>query len=121
MFNEMEPIVHDKHATMTPDERLLLSVAAKNYISQDRRTHRTISVIKTYGQYQKHFELLEEYGAKVATRLVTKCLRVIDLIDQKVLEVDKNNEDIEADVFVQFHQMKADFYRYICECCAEEK
>jgi len=64
---------------------------------------------------------LEEYGAKVATRLITKCLRIIDLIDQKVLEVDKNNEDIEADVFVQFHQMKADFYRYICECCSEEK
>ena len=77
----MEPIVHDKAASLTPDERLLLSVAAKNYISQDRRTFRTISVIKTYSQYHKYFELLEEYGAKVALRLITKCLRVIDLLD----------------------------------------
>lgn len=121
MYLQIEPIVHDKAASMTPDERLLLSVAAKNYIAQDRRTHRTISVIKTYSQYHKYFELLEDYGAKVATRLITKCLRIIDLIDQKVLEVDKNNEDIDSEVFVEFHKMKADFYRYICECCSEEK
>lgn len=33
MYQEIEPIVHDKAASLTPDERLLLSVAAKNYIS----------------------------------------------------------------------------------------
>lgn len=121
MLNFMEPIVVEKAASMTQDDRTLFGVSAKNYIQQDRRTHRTISVVKTYNQFERYIPLLDEYLDKVIIRLTQKCQRVIDLIDRKVLDIDKENTEIEPEVFAFFWKMKADFFRYIAEASKDDR
>ena len=46
MVDFLKPVIKEKGATLTPDERNLLSVAFKNLVSQQRTAIRTISAIE---------------------------------------------------------------------------
>jgi len=78
-------------------------------------------VVKTYNQFERYIPLLDEYLDKVIIRLTQKCQRVIDLIDRKVLDIDKENTEIEPEVFAFFWKMKGDFFRYIAEASKDDR
>ena len=114
MLNFMEPIVVEKAASMTQDDRTLFGVAAKNYIAQDRRTHRTISVVKTYNQFERYIPLLDEYLDKVIIRLTQKCQRVIDLIRANFFSPEEEGvfDSVLSSLDYDHYMLAADFDSY---------
>lgn len=110
MVEFLKPVLDQKGADVSSDERNLLSVAFKNLISSKRTAWRTISAIEQNPKYQKFGESLAGYKKKIEDGLYRDCENVISLIQSKALS--KSSEP-EARAF--FVKMVGDYYRYIAE------
>ena len=115
MLELILPIVKLKTLSLDNDERTLFAVACKNYVSKERTTYRTIKAIMGFLTYRNKRDVLIEYQFEVARRYDTQCMKIVDLIDQFVLEPEKENKKPNLEGLAFFLKLKADFYRYICE------
>merc|ERR1712045_374456 len=97
-------------------ERNLLSVAFKNLISSKRAACRTISAIEQNPKYTKFNSALLDYKTKIETQLMADCQKVIDMINNRVLNGECSDE---AKAF--FVKMVGDYYRYIAENAKDAK
>ena len=110
MVDFLEEVLQVKAGGVNPDERNLLSVAFKNLISSKRAACRTISAIEQNPKYAKFNGALLEYKTKIETQLQADCQKIIDMINNRVLNGECADE---AKAF--FVKMVGDYYRYIAE------
>lgn len=110
MVDFLKPVLDSKGGELSSDERNLLSVAFKNLISTKRTAWRTISAIEQNPKYSKFGESLAAYKKKIEDGLYKDCEMIIELIRQKVL---KSQCQEESKAF--FVKMVGDYYRYIAE------
>jgi hypothetical protein len=110
MVEFLKPVLDQKGADVTSDERNLLSVAFKNLISSKRTAWRTISAIEQNPKYQKFGESLASYKKKIEDGLYKDCENIIHMISSKALS--KASEPESRAFFVK---MVGDYYRYIAE------
>lgn len=85
MVDFLKPVLDQKGADLSSDERNLLSVAFKNLISSKRTAWRTISAIEQNPKYTKFAESLATYKKKIEEGLYKDCENIISLIQTKVL------------------------------------
>ena len=110
MVDFLEEVLVAKGGTVNPDERNLLSVAFKNLISSKRAACRTISAIEQNPKYSKFNGALIAYKMQIEDQLTNDCQKIIDMINNRVLNTDCTDE---AKAF--FVKMVGDYYRYIAE------
>lgn len=110
MVSFLASVLDEKGASVTSDERNLLSVAFKNLISSKRAACRTIAAIEQNPKYSKFNDALATYKNSIESQLQADCQRIIDMISQKVLS---KACDGESKAF--FVKMVGDYYRYIAE------
>ena len=115
MVDFLEEVLVIKGGTVNPDERNLLSVAFKNLISSKRAACRTISAIEQNPKYSKFNAALLAYKGQIETQLQGDCQKIIDMINNRVLNTDCTEE---AKAF--FVKMVGDYYRYIAENAKED-
>jgi 14-3-3 protein epsilon len=116
MVDFLEEVLQAKGGSVNPDERNLLSVAFKNLISSKRAACRTISAIEQNPKYSKFNAALLAYKTKIEEQLQGDCQKIIDMINNRVLNTDCSDE---AKAF--FVKMVGDYYRYIAENAKEAK
>jgi 14-3-3 protein epsilon len=80
MVDFLKPVLDQKGADITSDERNLLSVAFKNLISSKRTAWRTISAIEQNPKYAKFQEALHGYKRKIEEALYKDCENIIQII-----------------------------------------
>lgn len=110
MVNFLKPVLDSKGATLSSDERNLLSVAFKSLISSKRAAWRTISAIEQNPKYAKYGDALQTYKKKIETALYQDCHNIIEIVRSKVL-----TKQIENEPKAFFVKMVGDYYRYIAE------
>jgi 14-3-3 protein epsilon len=110
MVNFLKPVLDNKGATLSSDERNLLSVAFKSLISSKRAAWRTITAIEQNPKYQKYGAALADYKKKIETSLYADCDHIIEIVRTKVL-----SKPIENEPKAFFVKMVGDYYRYIAE------
>lgn len=110
MLDFLIQVVDAKDEELTADERNLLSVGFKNYISSARTAWRTIEAIEKSDKYTQYSNDWSRYKLKVLRELEGRWKRIISIIREKILP--KSNE-IEARAF--YLKMIGDYYRYIAE------
>ena len=116
MVKFLEDVLKEKGGSVNPDERNLLSVAFKNLISSKRAACRTISAIEQNPKYAKFNGALIEYKTQIETQLAADCQKIIDMINNRVLNGQCADE---AKAF--FVKMVGDYYRYIAENAKDAK
>lgn len=116
MIEFLKPVIHQKGAALTVDERNLLSVAFKNYITQPRSAIRTIAAIEQNQKYAKFSEGMASYKRRIEDELYNNCMEIINCIKNDVLS--KASED-EARAF--FLKMIGDYCRYIAESAKDQR
>lgn len=110
MLDFLIQIIENKEEDLSPEERNLLSVGFKNYISSARTAWRTIEAIEKSDKYSQYASECSRYKMKVLRELEARCKTVISVIRDRILP--KSNE-IEARTF--YLKMIGDYYRYIAE------
>ena len=110
MVDFLKPVIKEKGAGLSNDERNLLSVAFKNLISSQRSGIRTISAIEQNKKYEKYAGALAEYKTKIENILFQNCENIIQIIKSDILA---GADDQEAKAF--FLKMIGDYCRYIAE------
>ena len=110
MVSFLDEVLAAKGGEVNPDERNLLSVAFKNLISSKRAACRTISAVEQNPKYSKFNGALLEYKTRIEGQLSQDCMRIIDMINNRVLAGTCADE---AKAF--FVKMVGDYYRYIAE------
>ncbi len=110
MVTFLKEVLAEKHGSVNPDERNLLSVAFKNLISSKRAACRTISAIEQNPKYSKFNEALLTYKTGIETKLQQDCEKIIDMINTCVLA-----HPCEEEAKAFFVKMIGDYYRYIAE------
>lgn len=80
MVDFLKPVLDQKGADISSDERNLLSVAFKNLISSKRTAWRTISAIEQNPKYQKFSDSLGGYKKRIEEGLYRDCENIIHLI-----------------------------------------
>ena len=110
MVEQLEHVLEVKGSEITSDERNLLSVAFKNLISSKRAACRTIAAIEQNPKYTKFADALLNYKTGIENKLQADCQRIIDTINNKVL-----NKSCEGEPKAFFVKMVGDYYRYIAE------
>ena len=73
MLEFLDPIMQNKGAKMTTEERVLMQVACKNIIEPLRRVWRTIATIETYERFDKYQKYIEEYKDDIRERYDKEC------------------------------------------------
>jgi len=116
MVDFLKPVIKEKGAALSTDERNLLSVAFKNLVSQQRTAIRTISAIEQNQKYAKFGGSMGEYKKRIEEELYRNCDEIIGLIRTDVLT--KASDD-ESRAF--FLKMIGDYCRYIAESAKEER
>ena len=116
MVDYLSKVLQSKGAEVNADERNLLSVAFKNLISSKRQACRTIVAIEQNPKYANFATALAAYKTQIESQLVQDCERVIQIINDHVLN---GNCDGEAKAF--FVKMVGDYYRYISENAKDAK
>jgi 14-3-3 protein epsilon len=106
----LKPVIKEKGANLTIDERNLLSVAFKNLVSQQRTAIRTIGAIEQNQKYAKFAHGMADYKQRIEEELYRNCDEIIGLIRSDVLA--KADVD-EAKSF--FQKMIGDYCRYVAE------
>merc|ERR1712014_271265 len=98
---------------LSVEERNLLSVAYENAVGSRRAAWRIITSVeqkeKTKGN-EEQAKWAKEYCTKVETELQKICDKILELLDQNLIQKASNGE---SKVFYQ--KMKADYFRYIAE------
>jgi 14-3-3 protein epsilon len=110
MVDFLKPVIKEKGANLTIDERNLLSVAFKNLVSQQRTAIRTIGAIEQNQKYAKFAHGMADYKQRIEEELYRNCDEIIGLIRSEVLA--KADID-EAKSF--FQKMIGDYCRYVAE------
>merc|ERR1711934_665215 len=116
MVDFLDEVLAVKGGSVNPDERNLLSVAFKNLISSKRAACRTISAIEQNPKYAKFNAALLTYKTSIETQLQNDCQKIIDMINNRVLQGECADE---AKAF--FVKMVGDYYRYIAENAKDAK
>lgn len=116
MVDFLKPVIKEKGASLTTDERNLLSVAFKNLVSQQRTAIRTIAAIEQNQKYQKFAGGMGEYKKKIEEELYRNCDEIINLIKAEVLA---KAADDESRAF--FLKMIGDYCRYIAESAKDAR
>lgn len=116
MVDFLKPVLDQKGADVSSEERNLLSVAFKNLISSKRTAWRTISAIEQNPKYQKFGESLASYKKRIEELLYKDCESIIEIIQSKVL-----SKTAEAEAKAFFVKMVGDYYRYIAETAQGDK
>ena len=116
MVNFLRPVIKEKGASLTNDERNLLSVAFKNLISSQRSAIRTISAIEQNKKYEKYAGPLATYKTRIESDLFKNCDDIIAVIKADILA---SASDQEAKAF--FLKMIGDYCRYIAENAKGDK
>lgn len=110
MVDFLKPLVKEKGAGLTTEERNLLSVGFKNLIGSKRTAIRTISAIEQNPKYQKFGDALNTYKRKIEDELSKDCDLIISIVRDDAL---KNASEAESKSF--FLKMVGDYYRYMAE------
>jgi hypothetical protein len=97
-------------ASLSVEERNLLSVAYKNVVGTRRSSWRTINSEAHPDAEEK--ALIEVYRAEIEKELDTICLEVIGLLTDHLIPKVTDKKD-ESEVF--FLKMAGDYYRYLAE------
>ena len=116
MVDFLKPVIKEKGASLSTDERNLLSVAFKNLVSQQRTAIRTISAIEQNQKYVKFAGGMGEYKKKIEEELYRNCDEIIALIRADVLG---KAADDESRAF--FLKMIGDYCRYVAESAKGER
>ena len=116
MVDFLKPVIREKGAGLSTDERNLLSVAFKNLVSQQRTAIRTISAIEQNQKYAKFAGGMGSYKKSIEEELYRNCDEIINIIKSDVLT--KSSDD-EGRAF--FLKMIGDYCRYIAESAKEER
>ena len=116
MVDFLKPVIREKGASLSNDERNLLSVAFKNLISSQRSAIRTIAAIEQNKKYEKHAGALSEYKLKIESVLFKNCEDIIQLIKADIIN---KADDQSAKAF--FLKMIGDYCRYITENAKGER
>ena len=113
MISYLENLVSIKKEELNFDERNLLSIAYKNYISEIRNAIRVIMAYEnketTKGD-SPYLIFIIEYKEKIKNELEKECVKICNTIENKIKPKLTSKE---TKVF--FGKMKADYYRYIAE------
>ena len=116
MVDFLKPVIREKGAALSTDERNLLSVAFKNLVSQQRTAIRTISAIEQNQKYAKFSGSMGDYKKRIENELYGNCDEIIALIRTDVLA---KAADDEARAF--FLKMIGDYCRYIAESAKDDR
>ena len=116
MVDFLKPVIKEKGAALSTDERNLLSVAFKNLVSQQRTAIRTISAIEQNQKYAKFGGGMGAYKKAIEEELYHNCDEIINLIKNDVLT--KASDD-ESRAF--FLKMIGDYCRYIAESAKDDR
>jgi 14-3-3 protein epsilon len=116
MVDFLKPVIKEKGASLTTDERNLLSVAFKNLVSQQRTAIRTIGAIEQNQKYAKFATSMTEYKRRIEEELYRNCDDIIAVIRADVLS--KSAED-ESKAF--FLKMIGDYCRYVAESAKDDR
>ena len=113
MIEILENLINIKKEEMNLDEKNLISIAYKNYISEIRSA---ISIIITYEKEEiskensPYLEYIKEYKENVIKELEIECLKICNSIQNIIMP---KLETKDKKVF--FGKLKGDYYRYIAE------
>ena len=110
MVDFLKPVIREKGASLTIDERNLLSVAFKNLVSQQRTAIRTIGAIEQNQKYAKFAHGMGDYKQRIEEELYRNCDEIIGLIRSEVLAKPADNEAKSS-----FQKMIGDYCRYVAE------
>ena len=77
MVDFLKPVIAEKGAGLTQDERNLLSVAFKNLVTQQRTAIRTISAIEQNQKYAKFAPAMTDYKRRIEEELYRNCDDII--------------------------------------------
>ena len=110
MVQYLSEVLDAKGGDVNADERNLLSVAFKNYISGKRASCRTITAIEQNPAYAQFSAALAGYKAGIEQQLQADCEHVIKTIQTKVMTKAVGGESRSF-----FVKMIGDYYRYIAE------
>ena len=113
MIRYLEELITIKKEELNFDERNLLSIAYKNYISEIRNAIRVIMAYEnkesTRGD-SPYLPFIIEYKDKIRQELEKECLNICFKIEKLIMPKLTSKE---TKVF--FGKMKGDYYRYIAE------
>ncbi|XP_037960403.1 14-3-3 protein epsilon-like [Teleopsis dalmanni] len=98
---------------LTVKERVLLSVAYKNFIGTRRTSWRIIKMaeqMKETKDNKRKLEMVIKYRLEVEKELHEVCCDILNILEHYLLP---NADDPESKVF--YYKMKADYHRYLAE------
>jgi 14-3-3 protein epsilon len=116
MVDFLKPVIKEKGAGLSTDERNLLSVAFKNLVSQQRTAIRTIAAIEQNQKYAKFASSMAAYKHRIEDELYRNCDEIIAIIRADVLT--KASDDESRSFFLK---MIGDYCRYIAESAKDER
>ncbi|EAR91386.2 14-3-3 family epsilon domain protein (macronuclear) [Tetrahymena thermophila SB210] len=95
------------------EERNLLSIAYKNYVSQRRTAWRAITAYETKEKNKntlgKYAETIRYYKKNIEEEMEKSCNEIIQILDETLIK----NSNQDAKIF--YLKMRGDYYRYLCE------
>ena len=116
MVEFLTPVVQEKGANLSVEERNLLSVAFKNLVGSRRTAWRTISAIEQNPKYAHFADAIAGYKKRIEEELFKNCESIISNVETNIL---KTAQDGESKAF--FLKMVGDYYRYIAESASGDK
>ena len=116
MVDFLRPVIKSKGATLSIEERNLLSVGFKNLVSSKRTALRTISAIEQNPKYSKYSEPMGQYKKKIEDELYNNCEDIINTVNTDIM---KSATEAETKSF--FMKMVGDYYRYIAEAASGDR
>lgn len=96
---------------LNTEERNLFSVAYKNVVGARRSSWRVVSSIEGKTENAEKMAITTEYKEKIEKELTAICDKVIDLLEQYLIDQKPSDEANEGVVF--FQKMKGDYHRYV--------
>ena len=117
MVDHLEKAVQLKNDDLNSEERNLLSVGFKNLIGSRRSALRSIGGIEQNTKYAHFADGLKSYKVKIENELYDQCMRVINLIEDNIIQNCKEQQESKA----FFYKLIGDYFRYIAESAHEER
>ena len=117
MVDHLEKAVQLKNDDLNSEERNLLSVGFKNLIGSRRSALRSIGGIEQNTKYAHFADGLTSYKVKIENELYDQCMRVINLIEDNIIQNCKEQQESKA----FFYKLIGDYFRYIAESAHEER
>lgn len=108
------------------EERNMLSVAYKNVVGQRRASWRTLKAEEEAGEgTPEHKDARSKYKGVVETELQNKCLEVLTLLEENLIQeapefVPDENDHTKTETQVFYLKMCGDYYRYLAEFSDQE-